>query len=223
MLTKNLFIVDDHPITVHAYKKLILRTKTTTTGIDFETAYSCEEAYNRIIKKHKDQENLDVALLDISLPSYPAKNIQTGIDIAKLIRHYFPACKIILLTMHNEPAIIATAIHGVNPEGFIFKSDIDATSFVTAYQSIMLGDTSYSDTISKVQNNTTIKKLNFDATDLQILLLLDKKIKTKNMPHHLDLSLSAIEKRKAAIKNKLLKDKGSNKEIIEEAKKIGLI
>ncbi len=43
------------------------------------------------------------------------------------------------------------------------------------------------------------------------------------MPHQLDLSLSAIEKRKASIKNKILKDKGSDKEIIEEAEKLGLI
>jgi hypothetical protein len=43
------------------------------------------------------------------------------------------------------------------------------------------------------------------------------------MPNHLSLSLSAIEKRKATIKNKLLKDKGSDKEIIEQAKKMKLI
>ena len=125
--------------------------------------------------------------------------------------------------MHSEPAIVTNAIHEVNPEGFILKNDIDATSFVTAYQSITLGATFYSNTISKVQNNNTIKKLNFDAIDLQILVLIDKKFKTKDMPEHLNLSLSAIEKRKATIKNKLLKDKGSDKELIKQAIKIGLI
>ena len=223
MLTKKIFLVDDHPITVDGYKNLIARTKTETTDIDFVTAFSCEEAYKRIIEKHNDQENFDVALLDISIPAYPAKNLNTGIDVAKLIRYYFPACKIILLTMHSEPAIVTNAIHEVNPEGFILKNDIDATSFVTAYQSITLGATFYSNTISKVQNNNTIKKLNFDAIDLQILVLIDKKFKTKDMPEHLNLSLSAIEKRKATIKNKLLKDKGSDKELIKQAIKIGLI
>ena len=43
------------------------------------------------------------------------------------------------------------------------------------------------------------------------------------MPEHIDLSLSAVEKRKAAIKNKLLKDKGTDIEITEEAEKLGLI
>lgn len=36
-------------------------------------------------------------------------------------------------------------------------------------------------------------------------------------------SLSAIEKRKASIKTKILKDKGSDKELIEHAIKIGLL
>ncbi|CAM2800420.1 MAG: response regulator transcription factor [Paludibacter sp.] len=222
MITSNVFLVDDHPMTVDSYRSLISQIKTKATDDNFVTAFSCEQAYNRIIEKHNDQENFDVALVDISLPAYPAKNLLTGIDVAKLIRNYFPACKIILLTMHSEPAIVTTAKHEVNPEGFILKSDIDATSFVTAYQSITLGATFYSDTISKTQNNTIIKKLNFDAIDLQILVLIDKKIKTKDMPNHIDLSLSAIEKRKACIKNTLLKEKSSNKELIVEAKKLRL-
>ncbi len=222
MLTENLFLVDDHPITIHCYKDLISRTKTASTDINFVTAYSCQEAYDRIIEKHGDQENFDVAILDISLPSYPTKNLQTGIDVAKLIRHYFPACKIILLTMHSDPAIVTTAVHEVNPEGFILKNDIDATGFVTAYQSIMLGAIFYSNTITKVRNNTIIKKLNFDANDLQILLLLNKRIKTKDMPNYIDLSLSAIEKRKTNIKNQLLKDKGGDTAIVNAAKKLEL-
>ena len=223
MLTKHLFLVDDHPIIVDGYKNLISRTKTATNDINFITAFSCEEAYKRIIEKHNDQENFDIALLDISIPAYPAKNLNTGIDVAKLIRYYFPACKIILLTMHSEPAIVTTAIHEINPEGFILKNDINATRLVTAYQSITAGATFYSNTISKVQNNAIINKLNFDAIDLQILLLLDKKIKTKDMTKHLDLSLSAIEKRKAYIKNTLLKEKGSAKELLIAAKKLRII
>jgi hypothetical protein len=43
------------------------------------------------------------------------------------------------------------------------------------------------------------------------------------MLEHLNLSLSAIEKRKATIKNKLLKDKEADIQIIEQAEKRGLI
>jgi hypothetical protein len=86
-----------------------------------------------------------------------------------------------------------------------------------------VGNTYYSPSIPKIHYDNTLKKLNLDALDCQILMLISKKTKTKDMPHYLDLSLSAIEKRKAAIKNKLLKDKGSDKELIEHAIKIGLL
>ncbi|MBG6063670.1 hypothetical protein IWX83_003486, partial [Flavobacterium sp. CG_9.1] len=66
-------------------------------------------------------------------------------------------------------------------------------------------------------------RLNLDAIDCQILTLLDKKITTKDMPNHIDLSLSAIEKRKTNIKNRLLKDKGNDAAIVLHAKKIRLL
>jgi DNA-binding NarL/FixJ family response regulator len=161
--------------------------------------------------------------VDISLPPYDTKQIYCGIDLAILIKRYFPACKIILLTMHSESLIVKKAMEQINPDGFILKNDIDTKSLLTAYKSIIGGDTYYSPSITKIHNDNTLNALNFDAIDCQILELISKKIKTKDMTEHLDLSLSAIEKRKASIKNKLLKDKGTDIEIIEEAHKIGLI
>lgn len=125
--------------------------------------------------------------------------------------------------MHSESLIVKKAMEQINPDGFILKNDIDTKSLLTAYKSIIGGDTYYSPSISKIHNDNTLNALNFDAIDCQILELISEKIKTKDMTEHLGLSLSAVEKRKATIKNKLLKDKGSDKEIIEQAKKMKLI
>lgn len=221
MIRTNVLLVDDHPITIDGYMNIL--TNHNDTFIDYTTAFSCEEAYVQITKNFLSQKTIDLAFLDISLPPYEVKNIQNGTDLGALIRKYFPECKIILLTMHSEPMLIHNAINKINPEGFIVKNDINAHSLLTAYLSIMQGQKFYSATISKVLIQTIIKKLNIDAIDCQILELISKKIKTKDMPKHLNLSLSAIEKRKASIKTKILKDKGSDKELIEEAEKIGLI
>ena len=221
MIRTNVLLVDDHPITIDGYMNIL--TNHNDTFIDYTTAFSCEEAYVQITKNFLPQKTIDLAFLDISLPPYEVKNIQNGTDLGALIRKYFPECKIILLTMHSEPMLIHNAINKINPEGFIVKNDINAHSLLTAYLSIMQGQKFYSATISKVLIQTIIKKLNIDAIDCQILELISKKIKTKDMPKHLNLSLSAIEKRKASIKTKILKDKGSDKELIEEAEKIGLI
>lgn len=223
MTTQNLLLVDDHPITVDGYVNILSTNKDHDTLIDFTTAYSCEEAYIKITKRFLSQKTFDLAFLDISLPPYEIKNIQNGVDLGALIRQYFPKCKIILLTMHSEPLLIHNAIKKINPEGFILKNDINAQSLLSAYLSIMQGQKFYSATISKVLIQTIIKKLNIDAIDCQILELISKKTKTKDMPKQLNLSLSAIEKRKASIKTKILKDKGSDKEIIEQAKKMKLI
>jgi DNA-binding NarL/FixJ family response regulator len=128
-----------------------------------------------------------------------------------------------MLTMHSEPAIVTTALQEKNPEGFILKNHINAASLVAAYRAIMMGATFYSSTITKVQKENAIDRLNLDAIDCHILTLLDKKIKTKDMPNHIDLCLSAIEKRKTNIKNRLLKDKGNDAAIVIHAKKIGLL
>lgn len=125
--------------------------------------------------------------------------------------------------MHSETLLVQNAVEKINPEGFILKNDINAQSLVAAYRSIIQGQKYYSATISKVLSHSIIKKLNFDAIGCQILELISRGIKTKEMTDYLNLSLSAIEKRKAAIKNKLLTDKGCDKELIETAEKIGLI
>lgn len=220
MGTSNLLLVDDHPITIDGYVNILSNHD---AAIDFTTANSCQEAYLKITERYVSQKAFDAAFLDISLPPYPIKQIKSGVDLGRLIRSYFPLCKIILLTMYSESVIVNNAMQEINPEGFILKNDIDSNSFKEAYQVIMNGETFYTATIQKVRNEFLTEKLDLDAIDYQILGLLAQKVKTKDIPIHLNLSLSAIEKRKVHIKNVLIKDKGGSKEIVAAAKRIGLL
>jgi hypothetical protein len=54
-------------------------------------------------------------------------------------------------------------------------------------------------------------------------LFLDKGIQTKNLTLFIDLSLSAIEKRKATLKNQILDRKATDNELIEKCKMLKLI
>ncbi|MCZ8230162.1 response regulator [Flavobacterium sp.] len=220
MTTSSLLIVDDHPMVIDGY---INALSNHDAAIDFTTANSCQKAYLKITERYVSQKAFHAAFLDISLPPYADKQINSGVDLARLIRNHFPLCKIILLTMHSESLIVNNAIQELNPEGFILKNDIDSHSFKEAYRVIMNGETFYSATIQKVRNEFLAEKLDFDAIDYQILALLAQKVKTKDMPIHLNLSLSAIEKRKAHIKYVLLKDVGGSLEIVAAAKRIGLL
>jgi DNA-binding NarL/FixJ family response regulator len=223
MVKTEILLVDDHPITLDSYISILSNTTNITQPINFTAANSCNEAYLKIMKADHSHLPFEIAFLDISLPPFKEKYLLSGIDLALLIRNCFPTCKIIFVTMHCEPLLVYKAIKKINPEGFIMKNDINAKSFMEAYRTIVYGNHYYSQTINKYQNESTLKKLHFDIIDCQILLLISRGIKTKAMTKHLDLSLSAIEKRKACIKNTLLKEKGSDRELLVEAKKMRLI
>jgi DNA-binding NarL/FixJ family response regulator len=224
MMTRTeILLIDNHPITIEGYINILSKQENIKVAADFTVAYSCEQAYKKITDNCKSHKTFEVAFVGMNLTPYKEKQIHCGIDVAILIRRNLPSCKIILLTIQSEALLVKKVIEKIDPDGFIFKNDNDSHSLLTAYKSIIGGDTYYSPSICKIHNDNTLEKLNFDAIDCHILELISKKIKTKEMPEHFNLSLSAIDKTKATIKNKLLKDKGSDKEIIEEAKKIGLI
>ena len=121
MIRTNLLLADNFPISIYGYINILTNQNHHYKPIDFTTAYSCEEAYLKITKRFLSQKTLNLVFLDISLPSYQSKNLYTSNDLAKLIKIYFSACKIILLTMHNEPIAITRAIQEINPKGFILE------------------------------------------------------------------------------------------------------
>lgn len=218
-----ILIVDDHPMTVDSYLNLLSDTDFQKIQPSFIKSYNCEDAYNKINFQLKKNTKIDFALLDISLPPYKAFNINNGIDLALLIREKFPNCKIVLLTMHSEPLTVDKIIKVIKPEGFISKSDINFELFPIICKKILEGDIFRSNTIIESQRELFKRNINWDNHDNQILILISQGVKTVNLPDYIPLSMSAIEKRKANIKDQLLKGKGSDKDLIEKAKKLGLL
>ncbi|WP_426094732.1 response regulator [Flavobacterium sp. DSR2-3-3] len=219
----NILIVDDHPMTVDSYINLLSDTDFQKNDPTFIKSYNCEDAYNKINFQLKQNIKIDFALLDISLPPYIDFNINNGIDLAILIREKFANCKIVLLTMHSEPLIVDKIIKQIKPEGFISKSDINFELFPIICKKIIEGDIFRSNTIIESQRALFKKNTNWDNHDNQILILISQGVKTVNLPNYIPLSMSAIEKRKANIKDQLLKGKGSDKDLIGKAKKLGLL
>jgi DNA-binding NarL/FixJ family response regulator len=219
----NILIVDDHPMTVDSYVNLLSDGEFQENLPNFIKSHTCEDAYNKIMLHHKQNINIDFALLDINLPPYKQQNINNGIDLAFLMREKFANCKIVLLTMRSEPLTVDKIIKGIQPEGFISKSDINFELFPVICKNIIDGEIFRSTTIIESQRELFKKNINWDNHDNQILILISEGVKTVNLPDYIPLSMSAIEKRKANIKDQLLKGKGSDKDLIEKAKTLGLI
>lgn len=219
---RNILIIDDHPMSVDSYKTL-LSTITSNEKVNYLLGYNCEEAFNILHQTKHNKETIHFAFIDVNLPSFEKKKLFSGSDVAKLIRDYFPECKIIIISMHSEPVWVSQIYNCINPEGFIAKSDIDYKSFPEAFKSVENNEIYSSKSIKQSRKIMIQKNINWDENDTKILRLIAEGVKTKDLPKYIPLCLSAIEKRKASIKKQLIRDSGSNKEFLDSAKNLGLI
>jgi DNA-binding NarL/FixJ family response regulator len=217
----NILIVDDHPMTVNGYINVLSDEKFDGYELNFTKALNCKEAYELITD---NANTFNIAYLDLSLPPYPEKKITSGIDIGMLLRKEMPDCTIVFLTMHSEAPLIERLIKDINPQGIMCKSDIDIDEFLNAFKIIFSGDSYLSNKIVKSLKDRVFDNYKLDNYDKQILMRLSEGIQTKNIPNYVPLSLNAIEKRKAHMKNMLLQGKGGDDfELIEAIKKIGVL
>lgn len=217
----NILMVDDHPPIIEGYKA-ILSYKDFGYSITTTAAHSCKDAYN-VVTAGKDQIMFDLVFIDITLPSYPEKNLNSGQDLILLIQKQLPNAKIVVLTSHTESFLLYTIIKECKPNGLLIKNDVSAEEFLTAFSSIMNGNTYYSKTVLDLNLNIANKTNYLDNYNRQIIILLSQGIKTKNLGELLFLSNSSIEKRKVIIKTFLGIEKGNDEDLIREARKKGLI
>ncbi len=217
----NILIIEDHPLNVDSYIALLSAIEINKNA-GYHIAYDCKQAYQLIHQLKNKQANLDLAFIDVSLPAYEEMNLRSGDELGSLIQQIFPNCKIIIISMHSEPVWVNRIVKTLKPEGFISKNDINYRSFPEIMETINKHETYYSKSIVEAQKEFLIKNINWDEHDSKILQLIAEGIKTKNLPNYIPLSLSAIEKRKANMKKQLLFEGGTDAELIESTKKMGL-
>ena len=214
-------MIDDHPSMIEGYKS-ILSFNDLGLRIITTPAYNCESAYN-IIDKTSVSEAFDFAFVDLSLPPYLEKKIKGGEDLALLIKNKFPDCKIVILTSHAEAFILDAIQKNIAPNGLLVKSDFTADEFLLAFEKIYNNHFYTSRTVVENIAELHEKSAFLDENNRKLITLLAEGVKTKNLPQRMNLSISAIDKRKAQIKHFFKIEKGSDEDIIREAKKHGLI
>ena len=220
--TLNCLIVDDHPMLIDGYITIISNF-VDNYDFNFIKAVDCESAYKAIEQNHNLNNNIDIAIFDISLPTYKEKNILCGGDLALHFKKRYKISKTIMITHHTEGAILKTIANKVQPNGFLNKGDIDYKTFKKIFNIILNSENYVSETISNSEYNLNRNIFDFDAIDYEIISLIDKGIKTKDLPNYLPISLSAIEKRKSKIKFQVLNYSGNDDELIAKIKGLKLI
>jgi len=212
-------MIDDHPPIIEGYKS-ILSFNTNGYVLDTISANNCEEAYKEIVNSKKQFE---IVFLDLTLPSFTEQKIDSGEDLIPLIRKYHPGAKVIVLTSHSESLPLFKVLNDKKPEGLLIKSDFQANELLIAFDEVVRGKNYYSATVVKHQKQWEEKNKIMDNYNRQILILLSQGVKTKSLPDILHLSKSAIDKRKAIIKQNFGIEKGTDEDILREARKQGLI
>ena len=134
-----------------------------------------------------------------------------------------PDAKIVILTMFNESYRILNIIREIKPEGLLIKSDLTSSELADAFQYILDNPPYYSGTVKSFVGATISSDIHLDDINRKILHLLSQGIKTKSLKEYIDLSMSAIEKRKKQLKLLFSVEDGKDETLLEEARKKGFL
>ncbi|MGY0391597.1 response regulator [Bizionia sp. KMM 8389] len=218
-----ILMTDDHPIIIEGYQNTLLATKKENQELHIDIANNCDQSIAFMQEAVEANAAYDILFMDISLPPSTCGEFTSGEDLAKYARRIMPSCKIIMLTMFNEPYRIHNIIKDIDPEGFLIKSDLTSRELASAFQAVITKPPFYSGTVSRTIRNTMTNSINLDDIDRKILYLLSQGIKTKSLKDHFEISLSAIEKRKKNLKMIFDVQDGNDESLLALAKKSGFI
>ena len=220
-MTVKILFVDDHPMQILGYKT-VLDYNQQGFSIQATECYNCKEAFS-ILTNTVNRPDFDMVFLDRSMPAYEEQGMYSGEDLAILVKKNLPEAKIVILTSHAESFIIYDIMKKVNPAGLLIKSDFSGEELLEAFDCIVNGETYHSETVKKAIKELLSREEYLDSINRQIIMLISQGFKTKTIAGEVNLTESAVEKRKAKIKDYFCIGKGNDEDIIREAKRLGFI
>ncbi len=183
------------------------------------TATTIKKAYQIAFTSSTTTSDFIIAFMDLQLPHYKEKQLHNGEDLAKLFRVKAPNTKIVFVLSDYTNKDLYRISKRIQPEGIIDKMDIREETLLEHIESIASGNQYLSpiveDKLIKYSKNMHL----FNKIELQIIHLIQQGITTKNIPRHLNITLSAVNKRKQKIKRLLEIEQGNDEDIIRECKK----
>ena len=105
----------------------------------------------------------------------------------------------------------------------MIKSDLTSSELSSAFQAVINNPPFYSGTVNSFIRKAITSDIFIDEKNRKILHLLSQGVKTKNLASHLDISLSAVEKRKKQLKSLFFIDDGEDESLLKEARKKGFV
>lgn len=218
----HILMVDDHPFIIEGYQNTLMASKKDNQILHIDKANDCDTA-NHLLRRAAKEKPYDICFYDISLPSSSDGKLTSGEDLAKLTRLIMPTAKIVILTMFNESFRVHSIIKHIDPDGFLIKSDMTSSELAEAFQHILASPPYYSSTVNNFLKKSVINDIYVDDINRKILHLLSQGVRTITLREHINLSMSAIEKRKRHLKSLFAVDDGRDETLIQTARKKGFL
>lgn len=187
-MTIRILIVDDHPMVTEGIQA-ILETYDDISVVG--TIGNGQEAVNRV-----NELQPDVILLDLNMPGL------SGLNATEMILEERPDTRILILSMHDSPEYISTALsHGA--KGYILK-DVPTDEIRTAIDTVMRGE-EYLCTGAKgsLQPKISDGRETLTSREQTILLELAQGHSNKEVANSLNISVRTVETHRNNIKRKL--------------------
>jgi len=187
MMTR-VMIVDDHPMVAEGIEAIL----ETYDDIDVVgTVSNGREAVDRV-----DTLSPDVILLDLNMPGV------TGLTATEMILERQPDMRILILSMHDSPEYIASALsHGAR--GYILK-DVPTDEIKTAIDQVMAGEKYMcTGTRASLEPRAADGREPLTSREQTVLLQVAQGKSNREVADSLEISIHTVETHRKNIKRKL--------------------
>ncbi|AEA44698.1 response regulator [Fluviicola taffensis] len=188
-----LLIVDDHQMIIDGIKSLLRKEK------QFEfiaEANSGEEALE-LLQNHRP----DILITDISMPG------MSGNELIKALKSADPEMKILVVSMHNDPEIIADIVM-LEAEGYILKNT-GRKELTAALEKIADGSTFYSEEVllslmkrQKKEFRKDLEVAQLSNREIEIIRLIALEYSNEKIAEELFISKRTVETHRKNINQK---------------------
>jgi two-component system response regulator NreC len=206
-------IADDHAIVRAGLRALLLEEAA------FDLVGEAAGGYETI--ELVEKTNPDVLILDLSMPDLD------GISVTRKIKPQFPDLKILILTLHEDEALLKEAIKA-GAAGYILKRAAEA-ELISAIRTILRGDLSIDPSMVRglleesrqYQEKQKNPMEPLTPRETEILRFIVEGYTNRQIGQELNISIRTVEGHRANISDKL--GLHSRVELVRYARQHGLI
>lgn len=188
-----ILVVDDHRVFAEGLVSILTLQ---FPEFSFETASSGEMAWARI----ESSESFQLVITDISMTG------MSGLDLATRIKSSHPGLGVLILSMHDEPAIVRAAME-TEAEGFVLKT-ATAAEISQAIRDILGHRTHYTREVMEI----FLKEMRLgkqeppneplSPRELDVLRLIVQELSSDDIAAQLFISRRTVDSHRASIQEK---------------------